>query len=78
LSALGKSAGAWKELIAWFAEKRVNGREWKSISPKHGWSLRLSAKKRNIVHLLPCDGCLRVAFIFGDRAVKAALASDSQ
>jgi hypothetical protein len=47
LSALGKSAGAWKELIAWFAEKGVTGREWKSISTKYGWSLRLSAQHRS-------------------------------
>ena len=75
-AALGRSADTWKELIAWFAEEGVTGQEWKSISPKYGWSLRLSVKKRNIVHLSPGDGCFRVAFILGDRAVKAALASD--
>src|SRR3974390_1428621 len=75
-AALGRSADTWKELIAWFAEKGVTGREWKSISPKYVWSLRLSVKKRNIVHLSPCKGCFRVAFILGDRAVKAALQAD--
>jgi len=76
LSALAKSAPAWKELLAWFAEKGITGQEWKSISPKYGWSLRLSYKKRNIIHLSPCQGCFRAAFILGDRAVQAALVSD--
>ena len=76
LSALGKSAPAWQELLAWFAEKGITGQEWKSISPKYGWSLRLSRKKRNIIHLSPCNGCFRAAFVLGDRAVQAALASD--
>ena len=43
---------------------------------KSGWSLRLKVKKRNIVYLAPCNGCFRVAFIFGDRAVAAARQSD--
>ena len=76
LSVLGKSAPVWKALLAWFAEKGIMGQEWKSISPKYGWSLRLSIKKRNIIHLSPCKGCFRAAFILGDRAVQAALASD--
>jgi len=76
-SALGKGAALWTDLVAWFAEEAgVADEEWKSISPKYGWSLRLSVKKRNIVHLSPCKGCFRVAFILGDRAVKAALQAD--
>jgi len=72
---LGKSAGLWNELLAWFVEQGVTGKEWKSISPKYGWSVRLSVKKRNIVHLSPCEGCFRVVLILGDRAVKASLES---
>ena len=76
-SALGKTAVFWKDFIIWLAEEQgVTGQEWKSISPKYGWSLRLTLKKRNIVHLSPCPGCFRVVFIFGDRAVKAALDSN--
>src|SRR3974390_2026310 len=57
-SALGKGAALWTDLVAWFAEEAgVADEEWKSISPKYGWSLRLSVKKRNIVHLSPCKGC---------------------
>jgi uncharacterized protein DUF3788 len=76
-AALGSAAQAWEQLVSWLAEEHgVTGQEWKSISPKYGWSLRLKLKKRTIVHISPCDGCFRVAFILGDRAVKSAKESD--
>ena len=34
--------------------------------------MRLKRKKRTIVWLAPCQGCFRVAFILGDKAMKAA------
>jgi hypothetical protein len=72
-AALGSSANVWKQLVDELAQEHdVNLQEWKSISPKYGWSLRLKLKKRTIVHLSPCNGCFRVLFILGDRAVKAA------
>lgn len=73
---LGATDGLWKQLVDWLAEQGAPDQEWKSISPKYGWSLRLKLKKRTIVHLGPCDGCFRVAFILGDRAVAAARHSD--
>jgi hypothetical protein len=36
----------------------------------------MKLKKRTIVYLGPCDGCFRVAFVLGDRAVAAARKSD--
>jgi len=76
-SALGSSAKAWDELVSWLTtEKGLDTKEWTSSSPKAGWSLRLKLKKRNVVYLAPCKCCFRVAFILGDRAVKAALQSD--
>lgn len=36
----------------------------------------LKLKKRIIASLGPCDGCFRVAFVLGDRAVAAAKQSD--
>lgn len=72
-AALGPSVEAWAELITWLqTEQGLDGEEWKSSSPKYGWSLLLKRKKRTIVYLGPCDGCFRVAFVLGDRAVKAA------
>jgi Protein of unknown function (DUF3788) len=75
--ALGSSAETCKEFVDWLAQEQgVALKEWKSISPKYGWFLRLKLKKRTIVHLSPCDGRFRVAFILGDRAVKAAHQND--
>jgi len=74
--ALGPAAELWKQLVDWLAGQGVAVQEWKSISLKYGWSLRLKLKKRTIVHLSPCEGCFRVAFILGDRAVNAARQGD--
>ena len=70
-AALGSSAKVWTELVDEFATKYdLAIQEWKSSSPKYGWSLRLLQKKRTIVYLSPCQDCFRVAFILGDKAVK--------
>lgn len=75
-AALGSTAVLWNELVAWLADDQgLATREWRSFSPKYGWSLRMSLNKRNIVYLSPCEDCFRVGFVFGDRAVKAALQS---
>ena len=75
-AALGATADVWKQLLDWLAEQAVADQEWKSSSPKYGWSLRLKLKKRTIVYLAPCEGCFRAAFVLGDRAVAAARQSD--
>jgi hypothetical protein len=75
-AALGAAAEAWKQLVGWLAEHGVTDEEWKSTSPKYGWSLRLKLKKRTIAYLAPCPGCFRVAFVLGDRAVAAAFKSN--
>ncbi|MDR3773830.1 MAG: DUF3788 family protein [Terracidiphilus sp.] len=72
-AALGATATLWEQLVGWLAtEKGVAEREWKSISPKYGWALRLKLKKRTIVYMGPCAGCFRVSFVLGERAVAAA------
>ena len=71
-SALGPSAMVWDQLVDWLSEEHgVAIQEWKCYSAKFGWSLRLKLKKRTIVYLSPCEGCFRVLFILGDRAVEA-------
>ena len=71
--ALGPAKAVWDLFIAGLAEENgVDVQEWSSSSPKAGWSLRLKHKKRTIVWLAPCQGCFRVAFILGDKAMKAA------
>jgi hypothetical protein len=72
-SVLGSSDAVWKELLAWLAEEKgVADQEWSSVSPKYGWAVRMKLKKRNIVYLSPCEGCFRVAFVLGDKAIAAA------
>ena len=71
---LGPTAGLWKELIQWMADKEgVTEQEWKGIVvKKYGWSLRLKQKKRNIVYLGPGEGCFMVSFVLSDKALTAA------
>ncbi len=72
-AALGACAGAWKDFVAWMGEEKgVGTQEWKSYSVKYGWTVQLKLKKRTIVHLSPCRGCIVVLFILSDRAVQAA------
>ncbi|MGA2752909.1 MAG: DUF3788 family protein [Terracidiphilus sp.] len=73
---LGPASATWKELITWLNEKGIARGEWKSVSPKkYGWVLRPAVKKRTILYLGPCDGCFRVSFALGDKAVAAARTS---
>ncbi len=73
---LGPATTAWKELLDWLTEQGIACCEWKSISPKYGWALRPALKARTILYLAPCEGCFRVSFVLGDKAVAVARASD--
>jgi hypothetical protein len=75
-AALGSTSETWKNFVEWLAAQGATIQEWKSSSPKYGWSLLLKFKKRTIVYLAPCDGCFRVSFVLGDRAVAAARQGD--
>ena len=72
-AALGPAKLLWDKLIAAAADELdVVDQEWKSSSPKYGWSLRLKRNKRNILYLGPSRGGFNVALILGDKAKKAA------
>lgn len=71
--ALGPAKPAWDGLIAHMASQHdVTVLEWKSYSLKAGWAAGLKRGKRTILHLGPCQGCFRVLFILGDKALQAA------
>jgi hypothetical protein len=71
--ALGPVKLIWDGLLADLAAKHgVADQEWSSYSLKAGWSLRLKRGKRTIVWMAPCEGCFRVAFVLGDKALLAA------
>ena len=69
---LGETSPLWDQFAGWVKDQGVPDEEWTSFSPKYGWSFRLKRKKRNIVYLSPCDGCFRVSFVLGDKAVAQA------
>ena len=70
---LGPAKGVWDQLITDLAvEHGVTIHEWRSYSPKAGWSLRLKRGKRTIVWMSPCARSFQVTFILGDRAMAAA------
>jgi hypothetical protein len=75
-TALGPAENLWRQITHWVAEQGAPEAEWKSFSSKYGWSLRMKQKKRTILYLAPCNGCFRVSFILGDKAVEAARQSN--
>lgn len=74
---LGPAKAVWDQLLVELdKEHGVNVHEWKSYSPKAGWSLRCKRKQRTIVWLGPRAGCFGVTFMLGDRAMQAARQTD--
>jgi hypothetical protein len=70
---LGQAKDLWNAVVRDVtSECGITEKEWNCYSPKAGWSLRLKQKKRNIVYLAPCEGCFRVAFVLGDKAMRVA------
>jgi hypothetical protein len=71
-AALGPAKAVWDQLLAELSQEQgVNDYEWKSFSPKVGWSLRVKHMARTIVWLSPSDGSFMAAFILGDKALRA-------
>jgi hypothetical protein len=68
---LGSSKAAWDRLLTDLADQYgVSGHEWKSYSPKAGWTLRLTRKTRTIVWLAPSHHAFEVLFILGEKAMR--------
>lgn len=74
---LGPAASLWAGIIQQVTTDAGKvTQEWQGIHVnKYGWSLRLRQSGRNIVYLIPCNGCFRVGFSLNDKAVKAAKAA---
>jgi hypothetical protein len=69
---LGPARAVWDQFLAELSQEHgVNDYEWKSYSPKAGWSLRVKCKARTVAWLSPSDGSFTVAFILGDKALRA-------
>jgi len=75
-SELGPTKALWDQLLADLADQLDTPiQEWHSYSVKAGWSLKVKRGSRTILYLGPCHGAFRVAFVLGDKPVKAALQS---
>jgi hypothetical protein len=73
---LGDRYEVWQHLLTDLKDElAIDKAEWHTSSVKLGWSLRLQAKKRNIVYLGPREGWFLASFALGDKAIAAAMKS---
>ena len=76
-TALGATYKLWQLIAAYAHEQCPKATdEWKFPGEKHGWSFRVNDKKRVLVYLLPRDGFLKVAKVFGQKAFEAVMNSN--
>jgi hypothetical protein len=70
--ALGDSFEIWENFLNELKKdyKFIN-EEWKYYGTKYGWSLKIYLKKRNLFFFTAGKNCFIIAFVFGDRGVKA-------
>jgi len=54
---------------------KVNS-EWKFYSKAAGWSFVVKSGKRTLIYLIPQENCIKVNFVFGERAVAEVQKSD--
>jgi hypothetical protein len=75
--ALGASYKYWQE-IKTTLENQYGPlvEEWKYYGINSGWTLKLLLKKRNLFFFGPYDKYFIIAFVFGDKAVRAIEESD--
>jgi len=74
---LGRSSALWDRLKEHLASEYPPLTEkWMFSGAKWGWSLQLKHKKRAILYMTPCVKHFLAGFALGEKAVKAAHASD--
>ncbi|MCX6231754.1 MAG: DUF3788 family protein [Bacteroidetes bacterium] len=77
LHSLDKTYVLWQEIRDYCFLKYPDAiEEWNYPGEKYGWSFRIKDKKRAIVYLLPRDHFFKVAFVFGQKATDAIMASE--
>ncbi len=71
VAVLGRSKGAWDELVEFVRGKcEPFAKEWNYSRVKYGWSLRLKHKKRNILYLIPRNRQFLIGLVLGEKAMK--------
>ncbi len=72
-AALGDCQKVWNQLLSELKPAcSIDAMEWKSYSPKAGWSLRLKRKERIIVYLSPGRAEILASFALGEKAIATA------
>ena len=67
----------WDELQNHVQENYPNiSGEWKHYGKASGWVYKLISKKRNLFFFVPQNGCFRLNFVFGEKAVACIEAAD--
>lgn len=76
-AALGESYKHWQEIQSILQEQygEINP-VWKYYGAKNGWILKMILKKRNLFFFGPYEKYFLIAFVFGEKAVKAIEESD--
>ena len=75
-AALAEAMPLWNKLQSHVAQNYSGITfEWKMYSKKAGWSLVFRQAKRTLFYFVPCQNYFIIAFVLGERAVGAALAS---
>ena len=73
---LGNQIHVWQHLSDYIIQQYPQAvGEWNYPGKKYGWSYRLKDKKRAIMYFLPREGYFKVAFVFGQKAYEAVMAS---
>ncbi|MDP4268775.1 MAG: DUF3788 family protein [Bacteroidota bacterium] len=76
-SAIGKTYLLWQTIKEYvYAKYPKATEEWFHSGKNYGWGFRIKDKKRAIIYLLPRDGYFKAAFMFGQKATDAIMASD--
>jgi hypothetical protein len=69
--------GEGEALLETFLERNPELRpEWKYYGPKHGWSLKVFRKKRNMCFVGREPGAIAMGFVLGERAYDRLLTLD--
>ncbi len=74
---LGRAGTHWESLVAHIeVEFEPLDQTWTYAGTGWGWTLRLKQKKRTVLYMTPRHRQFVVGFALGERAVRAAHASD--
>jgi hypothetical protein len=77
MDALGKCYSQWIDLVQYFHDHVSPVTEaWKNFGKSSGWTLLLKHNDRTIIYLFPNKRFFTVLFVYGEKAVSAALEAE--